>query len=114
VGVYALADAVFVGGSLVPAGGHNILEPAWFSHPPVFGASMENFQEMADQFLAARAGIQVSSGTQLGKVWVQLIEDNSTRERMGRAAREISERNRGATARTLQHLAAVLNGSQSS
>jgi 3-deoxy-D-manno-octulosonic-acid transferase len=110
-GVYALADAVFVGGSLVPAGGHNILEPAWFSHPPVFGPSMENFQEMADQFLSARAGIQVSSGTQLGKVWVQLIEDNSTRERMGRAAREISERNRGATARTLEHITAILNGS---
>src|SRR5271163_2945354 len=106
-GLYSLADATFVGGSLVPAGGHNILEPAWFARPPVFGASMENFQEMADQFLSARAGIQVSSGTHLGKVWVQLIEDNPTRERMGRAAREISERNRGATARSLDHIAAV-------
>jgi 3-deoxy-D-manno-octulosonic-acid transferase len=114
VGVYALANAVFVGGSLVPAGGHNILEPAWFSHPPVFGASMENFQEMADQFLSARAGIQVSSGSQLGKVWVQLIEDNTTRERMGAAAREISERNRGATARTLEHITAILDSSHQS
>jgi 3-deoxy-D-manno-octulosonic-acid transferase len=114
VGVYALANAVFVGGSLVPAGGHNILEPAWFSHPPVFGASMENFQEMADQFLSARAGIQVSSGSHLGKVWVQLIEDNATRERMGRAAREISERNRGATARTLERITAILNNSRRS
>jgi 3-deoxy-D-manno-octulosonic-acid transferase len=114
VGVYALANAVFVGGSLVPAGGHNILEPAWFSHPPVFGASMENFQEMADQFLSARAGIQVSSGSQLGKVWVQLIEDNATRESMGRAAREISERNRGATARTLERITAILNNSHQS
>jgi 3-deoxy-D-manno-octulosonic-acid transferase len=114
VGVYALADAVFVGGSLVPAGGHNILEPAWFSHPPVFGASMENFQEMAEQFLSARAGIQVSSGTQLGKVWVQLIEDNATRERMGRAAREISERNRGATAKTIERITAILNSSRPS
>ena len=43
-GLYSLADAVFVGGSLVPSGGHNILEPAWFSKPPVFGPSMENFQ----------------------------------------------------------------------
>ena len=113
-GVYALADTVFVGGSLVRAGGHNILEPAWFSHPPVFGSSMENFQEMADQFLSARAGIQVSSGTQLGKVWVHLIEDNSTRERMGRSAREISERNRGATARTLEHITAILDGPRQS
>ena len=71
-GLYALADAVFVGGSLVPAGGHNILEPAWFSRPPAFGPSMENFRDMAAQFLAAQAGVQVKSGEQLGKVWVQL------------------------------------------
>ena len=112
--LYSVADAVFVGGSLVPAGGHNILEPAWFSRPPIFGTSMENFQEMAEAFLAARAGVQVSSGTQLGKVWVQLIEDDATRERMGRAAYEISERNRGATERTLERIIAILNRSSQS
>ena len=52
--IYSLADAAFVGGSLVPAGGHNILEPAWFSRPPIFGPSMENFQEMSEAFLSAR------------------------------------------------------------
>jgi 3-deoxy-D-manno-octulosonic-acid transferase len=109
-GLYALADATFVGGSLVASGGHNILEPAWFSRPPVFGPSMENFREMADQFLNARAGIQVNSGSMLGKVWVQLIEDNATRERMGRAAREICERNRGATARSLDRIVRTLEG----
>jgi 3-deoxy-D-manno-octulosonic-acid transferase len=107
-GLYLFADAVFVGGSLVPAGGHNILEPAWFSRPPVFGPSMENFRDMASQFLAAQAGVQVTSGEQLGKVWVQLIENDSLRERMGRAARGLSERNRGATARSLDRIAAVL------
>jgi 3-deoxy-D-manno-octulosonic-acid transferase len=110
--IYSLADAAFVGGSLIPVGGHNILEPAWFSQPPVFGTSMENFQDMADQFLSARAGIQVSSGTQLGKVWVQLIEDDAIRERMGRAAYEISERNRGATARTLDRITAILSSAR--
>ena len=107
-GLYSLADAVFVGGSLMNSGGHNILEPAWFSRPPVFGPSMENFQEMADSFLSARAGIQVSGGSMLGKVWVQLIEDKAIRERMGRAAREISERNRGATAKSLALITAIL------
>jgi len=107
-GLYALADAVFVGGSLVPSGGHNILEPAWFSKPPVFGSSMENFRDMSNQFLAARAGVQVASGQQLGKVWVQLIEDNSLRDRMGQAARELSECNRGATARALARITALL------
>jgi 3-deoxy-D-manno-octulosonic-acid transferase len=106
-GLYSLADATFVGGSLVAAGGHNILEPAWFARPPVFGASMENFKEMADQFLDAHAGVQVSTGPGLGKVWIQLIQDNAIRERMGAAAREISQRNRGATERSLERIAAV-------
>jgi 3-deoxy-D-manno-octulosonic-acid transferase len=110
-GLYSLADAVFVGGSLVPAGGHNILEPAWFARPPVFGPSMENFREMADQFLGAHAGVQVTSGQGLGKVWMQLVQDNAMRERMGKAARAISERNRGATERSMDRIAAVLNRS---
>ena len=107
-GLYLFADAVFVGGSLVPAGGHNILEPAWFSRPPVFGPSMENFRDMASQFLSAQAGVQVTSGAQLGKVWAQLIENDRLRERMGVAARALSERNRGATARSLDRIAAAL------
>src|SRR5271167_29231 len=110
-GLYSLADATFVGGSLVAAGGHNILEPAWFARPPVFGASMENFHQMADQFLDAHAGVQVTTGEGLGKVWIQLIQDNSMRERMGAAAREISERNRGATERSLDRIAVVWNQS---
>jgi 3-deoxy-D-manno-octulosonic-acid transferase len=108
-GLYSMADAVFVGGSLVRAGGHNILEPAWFSRPPVFGPSMENFREMAAQFLTARAGIQVTSSQQLGKVWVQLIEDDVLRERMGKAAFELSQRNRGATSRSLKRIASLLD-----
>lgn len=112
-GLYLLADAVFVGGSLVAAGGHNILEPAGFARPPIFGPSMENFREMAAQFLAARAAIQVRNSLQLGKVWVQLIEDNALRERMGKSARELSERNRGATARSLARIAPILDRSGS-
>jgi 3-deoxy-D-manno-octulosonic-acid transferase len=108
-GLYSLADATFVGGSLVAAGGHNILEPAWFAHPPVFGSSMENFRDMADQFLDAHAGVQVTTGPGLGKVWIQLIQDTAMRERLGAAARAISERNRGATERSLDHIAAVWN-----
>ncbi|MFZ0522141.1 MAG: 3-deoxy-D-manno-octulosonic acid transferase [Candidatus Acidiferrales bacterium] len=110
-GLYSLADATFVGGSLAPSGGHNILEPAWFARPPVFGASMENFHEMADQFLDAHAGVQVTSGQGLGKVWIQLIQDDTMRERMGKIARAISERNRGATERSLDRIAGILNES---
>lgn len=70
---------------------------------------MENFRDMAAQFLSARAGVQVTSGERLGKAWVQLIEDQKLNERMGRAARELVERNRGATERSIDRIAAILN-----
>jgi 3-deoxy-D-manno-octulosonic-acid transferase len=109
-GLYSLADAVFVGGSLVPAGGHNILEPAWFGRVPVFGPSMENFRDMAQEFRSEGAGLQVRSGEQLGKAWTNLIQDAAGRERMGRKAQQLAERNRGATLRSLERIEAVLAG----
>lgn len=112
-GLYRLADAVFVGGSLVPAGGHNILEPAFFGKPPFFGPSMENFREMAAMFLKAGAAIQVHSPEELGSGWIELIQDNARREQMGRAARELVECSRGATQRSLEHIADILAASQS-
>ncbi len=107
-GMYSIADAVFVGGSLVHAGGHNILEPAWFERPPIFGPSMENFRDMAQLFFSEGAGVQVRSGEQLGRTWLQLIRDTSVRDRMGKKAKELAEQNRGATARSLEHVAAIL------
>jgi len=107
-GIYSLADAVFVGGSLVPSGGHNILEPAWFGRPPVFGPHMENFRDMAQQFRSEGAGVQVRTSEQLGKTFVQLIRDEKMCERMGRKAQEIAARHRGATARSLERIATIL------
>jgi 3-deoxy-D-manno-octulosonic-acid transferase len=108
-GIYSLANAVFIGGSLISSGGHNILEPAWWKLPPVFGRSMENFQDMAGQFLEQSAGVQVSTGESLGKAWMGLIEDHALSERMGRAARKLVESNRGATSRSLERIAAILD-----
>jgi 3-deoxy-D-manno-octulosonic-acid transferase len=107
-GIYSLANAVFIGGSLVASGGHNILEPAWWKLPPVFGRSMENFSDMAGQFLQQSAGVQVSTGESLGKAWMGLIEDEALSERMGRAARKLVESNRGATSRSLERIVAIL------
>lgn len=112
--IYSLGDAVFVGGSLAPSGGHNILEPAWFGRAPVFGPSMENFAEIAEEFRAANAGIQVNDGPHLGRVWVQLIENDQLRERTGSAARELSSRNTGATARTLERITGIIDTRQGS
>ena len=108
-GIYSLANAVFIGGSLVASGGHNILEPAWWKLPPVFGRSMENFSDMAGQFLEQGAGVQVSTGESLGKAWMGLIEDPALSERMGGAARKLVESNRGATARSLERIVEILD-----
>lgn len=108
-GIYSLGDAVFVGGSLVNSGGHNILEPAWFGKPPIFGPSMENFREIAARFSSARAAIQVASGEKLGAAWAELIDDSVTSEHMGRKARALVESNRGATARSLERIVAILD-----
>ena len=107
-GLYSIADAVFVGGSLVHSGGHNILEPAWFGRPPVFGPSMENFRDMAQDFRSEGAGVQVRSGEQLGKTWMELIRDTPMRERMGQKAKDLAEKNRGATTRSIERIGAVL------
>lgn len=107
--LYSTADATFVGGSLVPAGGHNILEPAWFSKPPIFGPSMENFRQMAADFVGAHAGIQVRDSRELAREWIKLLEDTPRREAMSAAARGLVDRNQGATQRTLAHLVAILS-----
>ena len=63
--LYQVATAVFVGGSLVDQGGHNILEPAVFGKPIVFGPHMQNFAEIADTFLDNGAAVQVRSAREL-------------------------------------------------
>jgi 3-deoxy-D-manno-octulosonic-acid transferase len=112
-GLYAVADAAFVGGSLVASGGHNILEPAWFAKVPVFGPSMENFRDVAARFCSAGAAIQVASGEKLGRAWVELIGDSARSEQMGRKARAIVEVNRGASARSLERIAGLLEAQRS-
>ena len=110
--IYRLADVVFVGGSLVPSGGHNILEPAAFSKVPIYGPSMENFREMAVKFLEAGAAIQVKDPQELGEAWKSLLRDTGRAERMGAAARGLVDRNNGATARVLRHIAQIVDSSR--
>jgi 3-deoxy-D-manno-octulosonic-acid transferase len=107
-GLYRLADAVFVGGSLVPGGGHNILEPAAFGKVPVYGASMENFREMSAKFLTAGAAVQVNNGEELGAAWAGLLREPERAARMGLIAGELVDRNRGATQRVLEHIERVI------
>jgi 3-deoxy-D-manno-octulosonic-acid transferase len=106
--LYRLADAVFVGGSLVAAGGHNILEPAALGKVPVYGASMENFREMSAKFMGAGAAVQVSDGDELGAAWASLLREPERAGRMGAIARKLVEHNRGATQRVLEHIEKVI------
>jgi 3-deoxy-D-manno-octulosonic-acid transferase len=99
--LYQVATAVFVGGSLADHGGHNILEPAIFGKPIVFGAHMQNFKEIAEAFLANGAAIQVGSEQELEEALLALVTDPVRRARLGAAARALVEANRGAKAKTL-------------
>jgi 3-deoxy-D-manno-octulosonic-acid transferase len=99
--LYQIATVVFVGGSLVPAGGHNILEPAWYGKPVVFGPHMQNFGEIAETFLSNGAAIQVRTAGELEETMLSLIGDPVRRARVGAAARALVESNRGARDRTL-------------
>jgi 3-deoxy-D-manno-octulosonic-acid transferase len=108
--VYGLADSAFVGGSLVPSGGHNILEPAAFGKIPVFGPSMENFAEIASRFVAAGAAIQVESPEDAGVAWIELLRDPERRRKMGETAKALVDSSRGATQRALVEIAKHLGG----
>jgi 3-deoxy-D-manno-octulosonic-acid transferase len=106
--VYQVAWAVFVGGSLVDIGGHNIMEPAIYGKPIVFGPHMQNFAEIAESFLGADAAVQVRDGRGLEDTLIDLLANPARRTRLGEAARALVDANRGAKARTLDAMAALL------
>jgi 3-deoxy-D-manno-octulosonic-acid transferase len=106
--VYPLATVVFVGGSLVPAGGHNLLEAAVAGRAVVVGPHMENFREIAEEFRAGQALVQVASAEALGRELTGLLGDAARREELGARARALVERNRGAVERTVDALAALV------
>jgi len=109
--LYRLADGAFVGGSLVPSGGHNILEPAAFGKIPVFGPSMENFSEIASRFVAADAAIQVESPEDAGVAWIELLRNPERRRKMGENAKHLVDSSRGATDRVLGEISKFLGAS---
>ena len=110
--IYQLATAVFVGGSLVDHGGHNILEPAIFGKAIIFGPHMQNFKEIADTFLANGAAVQVQSDRELEEVLLGFLSDPVRRARLGAAARALVEANRGAKDKTLAVIAELVHHPQ--
>ena len=106
--LFHVADVVFVGGSLVDHGGHNILEPAVHGKPIVFGPYMQNFAEIAEAFLNNQAALEIRDAAELAEVFVRLVGDSVERARLGAAARALVEANRGARARTLAVITQLL------
>jgi 3-deoxy-D-manno-octulosonic-acid transferase len=106
--IYQIGTVVFVGGSLVPTGGHNVLEPAVFGKPIVFGPHMQNFLEIADAFVTNGACVQLTGEQELDEAFISLIGDPVRRARLGAAARALVEANRGANEKSVMVLASLL------
>jgi 3-deoxy-D-manno-octulosonic-acid transferase len=99
--LYALAEVVFVGGSLVPIGGHNVLEPAMLGKPVLVGPHMSNFREGAELLQRSGGGLVVKDGPELERELARLLEDRDLARRMGEAARQAFAGRQGAVSATL-------------
>jgi len=110
--VYGLARVVFVGGSLIPRGGHNILEAAGLGKAVLFGPHTENFRQVARALLDEGAARRVADATELETALHELLAHPRLAAEMGGRARAIVERNRGATTRTIQALKPLLEKKQ--
>lgn len=102
--LYRVADAAFIGGTLVPTGGHNPLESARFGVPTVVGPSMENFREIAEIFDHAEAWERAADATQLAAVWERWLEDPEVARQIGQRGAEVVADNKGALKNTLDFL----------
>ena len=107
--LYKLGVAAFVGGSLVPVGGHNVLEPAALGVPVLFGPHTENFAEPAEALLRESAALRVRDSGELARELCGLLGEPDRRERIARAAERVVARNRGALRRSVDLLVSTLD-----
>jgi 3-deoxy-D-manno-octulosonic-acid transferase len=110
---YACADVAFVGGSLVPAGGHNLLEPAALSLPILMGPHNFNSEEIARLFVQVGAAQVIRDANELAKQVSLLLADPAERQRRGGAGRRALDENRGALRRLLDLIDPLLRRTES-
>lgn len=111
--IYRFATVVFVGGSLVPRGGHNIIEPAVFAKPIVVGPHTENFRQIVSDFARADAVVQINAAgndiaNRLAQELIRLLSDREQANAIGERARDILLKNRGATDCTVAMIKEVM------
>jgi 3-deoxy-D-manno-octulosonic-acid transferase len=102
--IYGLADISFVGGSMVPVGGHNLLEPASFGCPVLFGPHTYNFLLMSQLLIEAGGGKRIESPEDLFLTVQGLLLDRAVSDQMGLRAREFVEKNSGAVKRVMKYI----------
>ncbi len=107
ISFYGIADIVFVGGSLIKKGGHNILEPASLAKPILFGPHMFNFRDIADLFLSNRAAIMASNQDELRTNIAELLNNPSKAIELGKHAQQLILQNQGATKRNVEYIKKV-------
>ncbi len=108
--VYSIATVAFVGGSLVPRGGHNPLEPAQFGVPVVLGSSFENFRDIVTQMQAAKAIRIVEDQDDLEYTFIELFCNHDEARALGQRGRAVFESQQGATARTVAAILSMISG----
>jgi len=106
--LYGAADLAFVGGSLVPIGGHNLLEPAAVGTPVLTGPALANFEDVAEAMRGAGALVEVDNAEALAAELWRLFGDREERHRLAAAGREVVAANRGALARTMVGLEGLM------
>jgi 3-deoxy-D-manno-octulosonic-acid transferase len=105
---YGASDLAFIGGSLVPTGGQNLIEAAAAGTPVLLGPHTYNFTQASANAIGVGAALRVATPDALGDAVASLLRDHSRRQAMGLAARQFAEKDRGATARTVAFLAEFL------
>jgi 3-deoxy-D-manno-octulosonic-acid transferase len=103
---------VFVGGSLIPLGGHDVLQPLFFGKPTLFGPHMHNQRDMAAAVLEDEAAVQVRDAADLAQEVVRAIADPAVRQRQAEAAARLLGRNTGAAAECAELLSRLARGEQ--
>jgi 3-deoxy-D-manno-octulosonic-acid transferase len=98
---FAASDVAFVGGSLVPIGGHNVLEPAALSKPVLVGPNTFNFEEITQALLDEHGGERLANGDDLGAHVLALLRDHERRHAMGIAARHVFDSERGSVGKVM-------------
>lgn len=102
--MYALADLAFIGGSLVPLGGHNPLEPAMWGIPVLFGPYRDNVRQQTDWLIQEQGGIEIQDARDFAETVLRLLRDPEEREMRGQAALKVVEEHSGISTRTVRFL----------